>query len=193
MGAHRLRYGVAERDTRLCPRRGLGVVGHVRGSRRRALVLEPRRADLPGADAPAPGRTPRYVTGHVFKPAVQRSWAHDQVAWSVDRLGRRFLAENSHRLVDGETNSLRFLDLAHLRLLLEVQLPHVAHVAALEDKRGPALRGEAGAGTAVGLDFGDHPPVMVGDDFGDALQGALDFPEGRAEITDFGVHRFRSN
>ncbi|PYT18431.1 MAG: hypothetical protein DMF51_00010 [Acidobacteria bacterium] len=62
---------------------GLRVVGHVRGSRRRALVLEPRRADLPGADAPAPGRTPRYVTGHVFKPAVQRSWAHDQVAWST--------------------------------------------------------------------------------------------------------------
>ena len=76
-------YGMAERDTRLCPRRRLGVVGHVRGSRRRALVLEPRRADLPGADAPAPGRTPRYVTGHVFKPAVQRSWAHDQVAWST--------------------------------------------------------------------------------------------------------------
>jgi len=43
------------------------------------------------------------------------------------------------------THALRFLDLPHLRLLPGLQLPHVAHVATLQDQGGAGYRGQASA------------------------------------------------
>jgi len=68
-------------------------------------------------------------------------------------------------LQDRRPHSYLLLDPPHPLLLLRLQLPHMAHVATLEDQGGPRFGGEGGA----------VPPVLLGR----AIQGCCDGEQGR--------------
>ena len=80
---------------------------------------------------------------------------------------------------DRRPHATRLLDLPDLRLLVRLQLPHEAHVAALEDQGGAGLGGEDGAGATVPMGIGVQR-YGRGEHGSEATQGAVERAQGVA-------------
>src|SRR3989442_719446 len=86
--------------------------------------------------------------------------------------------DQASRPHDCRPHTTRLLDPPDLRLLRRLQLPHEAHVAALEDQGGAGLGGEDGAGAAVLT--GSGAQGSGGKQGSEATQGAIECAQGVA-------------